>query len=97
MIIFDRDGLIEHAANNDAEGAIDDLRDAIENVGMNLAEEKSSALLFTGSAANAGRAHDAVLRARHDANMRDIGTFYYVYPKGAQNVEFVPLRAIFGQ
>ena len=67
---------------------------------MEAAVEGASFVLFHGKAINSNRAADAVFRlvwARHQENLPDVGTWYNVYPKGAQNVEYCPLEHIFGQ
>ncbi len=99
VIMYEEDGLADHAPNSDVNAAKDAIKQAIIDTGMSAADEGESSVLFTGRALNATRALDAVFAlqwARHRNGAQDVGTLYYVYPKGANNVEFCPIYLIFG-
>ena len=96
-LIYDLDGLTQHAPNNDPDEGIELIKEAIVGAGMQAAEEGENAQLFTGNAISAVRALDAVFHLQwvhHNVAMPDVGRFFYVFPKGAQNVEFVPISCL---
>ena len=98
-IVYDAGGLIQHAPNFDADAGMNEIKNAVIDAGMVAAEEGESTALFTGAIGNAMLALDAIFAldwVRHDPTMDDVGVLYLVSPKGANNVEYSPLRHIFG-
>jgi hypothetical protein len=99
VIEYNRIGLAQHDPNGDADAASEVIKNTIVDAGMNAAEDGESCSLFTGRALAATAALDAVFGlhwARHQNGIEDVGKLYYVFPKGANNVEFCPIHHIFG-
>ena len=97
-ISFNDQGLQAHHPNNDANAARLEIAESIVGTGMEAADDGESTEFFTGRAAQALAAQDAVHALQwthHQDQVPDIGEFYFVYPKGANNVEFAQSKLMF--
>lgn len=94
-IAYNEAGLRAHHPARDADQARADIQDAIVAAGMVPAagfNDAASNALFTGRPVASMAAQDAVnalVWTRHRAGVPDVGEFFFVFPRGANNVEFV--------
>jgi hypothetical protein len=96
--VFSEEGLRQHHPSNDAAAARREISQAIVKAGMQAADEGKSSEFFTGRLAKGLAAQDALRGIgwiHHQPQMPDAGTFYFVFPRGAKNVEFVASRLVF--
>ena len=101
-IDFNKAGLQQHHPNNDAAIARIEIANAIVAAGMVAvpAKGEDSTVFFTGRLNILLTAQDEVVALgwpHHTPGMLDVGIFYLVTPRGANNVEFAPSRLIFNR
>ena len=97
-IVYSETGLAQHHPAHDAQAARLAIQNAVLNAGMSAADEGDSDALFNGNNQQCFRAHLAVHNlnwARRQNGLEDVGTFYFVFPKGTKDVEYVKDAVIF--
>ncbi len=91
-LVFNDTGLAAHSPiPGNVQVAKDMIKETLIAVGMVPANDGNEEALYTGKNARAIAGQDAVFHlgwVQHQEGLPDVGSFYFVFPKGANNVEF---------